>query len=382
MKSSKTTDKSLKICGLILCAGSGTRTGLPYNKILYYVGKKTVLELTIDKFRASKVNSLMLVVSPADESEIKKIADEYENVSVCLGGSTRFESVKNGLNAIEECDIVCIHDGARPHVSPKTIDKSIDDAVTFGSGIVAVPAVDTIKVVQNDQIIKNLARAGLYNIQTPQTFIFDKIKKAYNDVESDAFTDDSEVYAGAGFAPHIVIGEYENVKVTAPKDLYFPAAGRTKIGVGFDVHKLVSGRPLILGGVKLPFDKGLKGHSDADVLTHAVMDALLSAGGFPDIGVLFPDTDKKFKCISSMILLAQVTELIYRNGFTVGNISAVIMAEKPKLQSFINAIRESLASALKIDPCQVNVSATTTEQLGIVGDGKGIAASATCLLFY
>ena len=384
MKSSKTTDSlgGKKICGLILCAGSGSRTGLPYNKILHYVGKKTVLELTIDKFMQSKVNSLMLAVSPSDEAAVKKIADAYENISVCIGGGTRFESVKKGLDAIKECDVVCIHDGARPHVSPKTINKSIDGALEFGSGIVAVPTVDTIKVIQNGEIVKNLARSGLYNVQTPQTFLFDRIKKAYGNAETDSFTDDSEVYANAGFTPHIVVGEYENVKITAPRDLYFPAAGRTKIGVGFDVHKLVPNRPLILGGVRVPFEKGLKGHSDADVLTHAVMDALLSAGGFPDIGVLFPDTDKKFKDINSMILLAQVVELLARNGFTIGNISAIIMAEKPKMQPYINAIRETLAMNLRIDPNFVNVSATTTEQLGIVGKGQGIASSATCLLFY
>ena len=377
---------ALSICGLILCAGSGSRTELGYNKMLYYVGKKTILELTLDRFRASNVTSLMLVVSPTDKDAITKLVGAYENVSICIGGSTRFESVKNGLTAIAEsdepCDVVCIHDGARPHVNAKTINESIEAALEYGSGIVAVPTTDTIKVIENDKIIKNLARQGLYNIQTPQTFLFDMIKKAYDEAKNGSFTDDSEVYAKAGYTPHIVVGEYENIKVTSPNDLYTPTQGRSKIGVGFDVHRLVAGRPLILGGVRIPFNKGLKGHSDADVLIHAIMDALLSAGGFPDIGVLFPDTDDQYKDISSVKLLVRVRDLLRRRGFVIGNVSAVIMAEKPKMEPYIQFMRESLAVALQINPTQINVSATTTEQLGIIGEEQGIATSATCLLFY
>lgn len=371
----------LSVCGLILCAGVGSRTGLSYNKLLHYVGKKTILEITLDRFIQSKCKSITLVVSEKDCDVIGDIAANYSGVHLCLGGETRSASVRYGLGEIGHCDIVVIHDGARPYVTSDLIDKTIESAKKYGSGILAVPAVDTIKEIKSDTVIRTLSRAGLFNIQTPQTFSFQKISDAYMRVKEDC-NDDSEVFERAGYSPKIVLGDYNNIKITTAQDFLRPAAIRTKIGVGFDVHRLVTGRDLILGGVIIPFHKGLDGHSDADVLTHAIMDALLSAAGLPDIGVIFPDTDPKFKNAESISLLTEVLNLISRRGYAVGNISAVIMAEQPKLSPVIPDICLSLAAALALPPDRINVSATTTEQLGIIGEGKGIAASATCLLSY
>ncbi|MDE7394504.1 MAG: 2-C-methyl-D-erythritol 2,4-cyclodiphosphate synthase [Clostridiales bacterium] len=369
----------LSICALILCAGTGSRTGLSYNKLLHYVGRKTILEITLDRFAQSRVDSVFLAINPRDEQAIRELTKPYKHIHIVYGGETRSDSVRRGLDEISYCDVVVIHDGARPYVTPNVIDDSIESAIRYGSGIVAVPTVDTIKEVKNNEIVRSLSRAGLFNIQTPQSFAFNYIADAYNRIEGN-FTDDSEVYERAGYTPKIVIGDYENVKVTSPADLYRGAPARTKIGVGFDVHPLCAGYDLVLGGVKIPHAKGLKGHSDADVLIHAIMDALLSAAGMADIGVLFPDTSPAYQGIASTILLSQVCELV-KQHFIIGNVSAVIMAQKPKMSPHIAAMRQTLAQTMGIHPDQINISATTTENLGIIGNEKGIAASATCLLF-
>ncbi|MCH5351075.1 MAG: 2-C-methyl-D-erythritol 2,4-cyclodiphosphate synthase [Clostridiales bacterium] len=370
--------KNITVGAVIVCAGKGTRTGLSYNKILYHLGQKTVLETVLDKFADSLVSSVTLVISADDEPAIKTLTEPYKNVSLTYGGKTRTESVINGLKSTS-CDIVVIHDGARPFVRPETINASIMSAVTYGSGITAVPAVDTIKHVRSSQIVGSLDRSELYNVQTPQTFRYKEIVDAYQKV-SGVFTDDSEVYARAGYTPHIVVGEYDNIKITNETDLTRVLPDDVKIGVGYDAHKTVDGRPLILGGVTIPHSKGLLGHSDADALTHAVMDAVLSAAGLPDIGVLFPDNDPALSGISSMILLDKVLEKIKNEGMYITNVSAVIMAQEPKMAPHISAIRGSLAKRMNISVGRVNVSATTTENMGVIAGGKAIACSASCLL--
>ena len=198
-------------------------------------------------------------------------------------------------------------------------------------------------------------------------------------MSTDGVTDDAEAYERAGYSPRLVDGSYDNIKITTATDL-LRLSQNNKIGVGYDVHRLVEGRPLILGGVRIEHEKGLLGHSDADVLTHAVMDALLSAAGLPDIGVLFPDTDDRFDGISSLKLLKEVLNKLRERELEIVNVSAVAIAQKPKLSPVIKDIRASLAAALETDNARVNVSATTTEGLGIVGNGDAIAATASCIL--
>lgn len=395
----KNSDSNYEICAVILCAGSGTRTGLNYNKILYNIGTVTVLEKTLECFDGAGIDRFILAVSPDDEKNItdivKPIIKEGVKIDICRGGNTRTQSVKNALDFIDtlyaskigsdnidfpHCGIVLIHDGARPFVSLKTIKESITSARKFGSGIAAVKTIDTIKQVSGEIISKTLERETLYNVQTPQTFRFDEIKKAY-DAAQGSFTDDSSVYENSGFTARIVEGSYDNIKITSPADL-IKFAPRQKIGLGYDVHRLEEGLPLILGGLKIKHSKGLVGHSDADVVTHAIMDALLSAAGLPDIGVLFPNTDNSIKGISSITLLKNVKDKIMQSGYLIGNISAVIIAEKPKLMNHIIGMREILAAELEIMLSQINISCTTSETLGVVGKEQGIAASAVCLLGY
>ena len=362
---------------LALCAGSGSRTGLSYNKILHAVGQKCVLEMTLDSLCRTGADSITLVISPRDEERVREIVAPYENVSLCYGGGTRTESARLGLNSLSPCDIVIIQDGARPFTDEKVFAASVDSALAYGSGIAAVPVSDTVRMNSNGKC-QMLPREQLYALQTPQTFRFEEILAAYNGFDGTA-TDDSAVYEAAGYCPRLVSGSAANRKITTKEDLYF-LSGDLRVGVGFDVHELVEGRKLILGGVHIPYPLGLKGHSDADVLAHAVMDALLSAAGKPDIGVLFPDSDPKFEGADSMKLLETVAGMIEAEGFEICNLSAVVMAQKPKLAPVISEIRRSLSCALKVDFALVNVSATTTEHLGIVGKEQGMAASATALI--
>lgn len=367
------------VCALILCAGKGARTGLPYNKILYTLGKKTLLETVLDAFSQSCVTRCIVVANPDDRAEVEEIAAAYKNTSVTKGGDTRTQSVRNGLRAAQGCDVVAIHDGARPFVSPALIDATVQSALAYGSGVAAVPATDTIKTAENGVITRSLPREKLWCMQTPQTFVYTQLCEAYEKATG-TYTDDAEAYALAGFTPRIVTGAYDNIKITTPTDLMRGAPARVKIGVGFDVHPLTTGRALVLGGVTIPHDKGLDGHSDGDVLTHAIMDALLSAAGLPDIGVLFPDTDPKTEGICSLLLLDEVCKRVRACGYEIGNVSAVVAAQKPKLMPHIAAIRKTLADRMGIRTEQVDVSATTTERLGIVGEEKGMAAHASCIL--
>ena len=365
---------------VIVCAGKGERTGLAYNKVLHVIGVKTVLQTVLDVF-CGTVDMVTVVASEHDLSAISAIVSEYNGVNVVTGGATRFDSVYKGLKATP-CNIAVIHDGARPYVTSDIISRSVASAALHGSGIAAVPCVDTVKRVDGSGKARSLPRSELFCAQTPQTFRYDEILSAYEHAaqcKTRAFTDDAEVYEHAGYSPVLIEGSYANKKITTHGDI-LSVSDSCRIGVGYDVHRLVPNRPLILGGVQIPFERGLLGHSDADVLTHAVMDALLSAAGLPDIGVLFPDTDDKYLGANSLSLLGDVAARVAKAGYTVGNISAVIIAQRPKLSPFIKDIRAALASALGISEEQVNVSATTTEGLGIVGSGDAVAANASCII--
>lgn len=377
-------ERAQNVGAVIVCAGKGERTGLAYNKILHKVGQKTVIENVLDTFfcicDSVNLTQITLVVSQNDIDAVSDIISTYADnrISITPGGATRGESVYNGLKACP-CDVVIIHDGARPYVTPEILKRSVSSAIEHGSGIAAVHSVDTVKRVQNGKLF-SLPRTELFNAQTPQTFNYARILDAYGRVEYGACTDDAEVYEKAGYSPVLIDGDYSNTKITTAHDLFPYVPKNCKIGIGYDVHRLVSGRNLILGGVKIDYPLGLLGHSDADVLIHAIMDALLSAAGLPDIGVLFPDTDDRYLGASSIDLLKNVIDKIYEMGFAVGNISAVIIAQRPKLATVIPQMRRTVADIISTDISRINISATTTEGLGIVGSGDAIAANACCLL--
>ena len=224
-------------------------------------------------------------------------------------------------------------------------------------------------------IVDTPNRNEYITIETPQTFSVDKIRYAYEH-NDECLTDDTQVYEKFFGPVTLVLGSKANKKITSKEDL----EGSYRVGIGFDTHKLVEGRKLILGGIEVPHNKGLLGHSDADVLTHAIMDSVLSAGGLRDIGVLFPDTDNEFKDIYSIRLLEKVYEEITLRGYKIGNISAVIMCQKPKLKNYIPLMVECIANTLHTEKSNINISATTTEGIGLVGREEGISSKSICLL--
>lgn len=363
---------------ILACAGKGERADLGKNKLLYNLGDKTVLEESLSKFVTSGlIDRYIVVVSKKDEKEIKKILPE--GIETVIGGKTRTESVKKALSLVDS-GIVLIHDGARPFVTAKIISDCIDSAVKHGSGITAIPSPNTI-CEEKDGIIKNyLGKDKLYQIQTPQAFKVEQIKKAYNGIKDKSFNDDGEIYKEYIGDVHLVKGDSKNVKLTYKEDFTENNIKDYRVGTGFDCHRLTENRKLILGGVEIPHNKGLLGHSDADVLTHAVMDALLSACSLRDIGYYFPDKDDKYKDANSIELLKRVLKMIKEKGYKVNNISAVIMADKPKLLSFIPKITQNLSNVLNIGTERVGIGATTLEGLGFIGREEGICVRATASL--
>ena len=368
--------RDLRTAAIVLCAGKGTRTGLGYNKVLFALGGTPIAVMSMKAFVDAGVDEVLCVASPSDADVLREYAAPL-GARVCIGGETRTESVRRALGALgSNTKIVLIHDGARPFVTRDTITAAAESAAEYGSGIAAVPATDAIKEVRDGVIIAHPEKSGLYNAQTPQAFDFAQITDAYSKISGN-YGDDSEVYALAGYKPRISRGSYSNRKITTHADLV--GRGDMRTGIGFDVHRLVPDRDLILGGVYVPFEKGLLGHSDADVLTHAVTDALLSAAGLPDIGHLFPDTDPAYKGCSSMLMLGHVMRLLGERGFAVSYVSAAVIAQRPKLAPFIPRICDSLARAIGVPPSAVNVGATTAEKLGMIGEGNAIAAEAFVL---
>lgn len=361
-----------KICAVVLCAGKGLRSGLGYNKVLHSFAHENIAVKSIKKFlRFDEV----IVVCDDDTREVLRSSLPYENLRFVNGGDSRTDSVKNALYSIEKCDVVVIHDGARPFVSDEIIDESIESAINYGSGVVAYSSTNAFKKVVDGKA-QSVDRQDYYVVQTPQSFNYEKLMDAYARVDG-SYADDSEVFERAGYDVHITSGSRDNVKLTTPSD-FLGLNGAYRVGYGFDVHAFCENRKLVLCGKTIDYPLGLLGHSDADAPVHAIMDALLSACSLPDIGVLFPDTDPAFKGANSMHLLAEVMKKI--TDYEIVNVSVCIITQKPKIAPHVMDMRQNLASALAIDVGDVNVSATTTEHLGITGEGKGLASSAMVLV--
>lgn len=344
---------------VIVAAGKSNRFG--QNKLNMPLFDKTVLQQTVSLFDG--IADLIVVVGDF----------ELPGVTVVGGGKTRSESVRNGLNALpSDCDIVAVHDGARPFASRELVSRLFDACSRFGSAVPRVPLSDTIWSGGEAPVPAN--RESFFAVQTPQIFDCVRLKWAFDNIEG-SFPDESTLFFKAFGDVHFEEGEFSNKKLTYPSDL--PVF---RVGNGFDVHPFGEGSGVILGGVKIPFDKKLVGHSDADVLTHAICDAVLTASGNRDIGLQFPDSDDRFLGADSLVLLAACVKMAREKGFCVENVSAVVICQLPKLAPHLDAISQKLASVLKISASCVNLSATTTEHLGALGNGDGIAAQAQALL--
>ncbi|QTQ13434.1 2-C-methyl-D-erythritol 2,4-cyclodiphosphate synthase [Treponema parvum] len=308
------------------------------------------------------------------------------------GGATRQASVLNSLEQLEKENaapdsIVLIHDGARPFVSKKLILDTIAAAKKIGAAVPAIRPVDTQKEVGKDKLIKrHLVREDLAAVQTPQAFLFAPLLKAHRNALKDGcvYTDDTEIWGKYAGDVITVEGDPLNKKITYPSDIVKDMENQTKnmirVGLGYDLHALVEGRKLFLGGVHIPFDKGEAAHSDGDVLLHAITDALLGACALGDIGSFFPPEDNKWKDADSRFLLGNVWNKISAKGWQLCNLDCVIALEKPKFLPYRDEVRRSIAAILGTDEDRIFVKAKTGEKLGKIGRGEAVEAWANCLL--
>ena len=387
----------MRVAAIIAAGGRGERLGAGVPKQLLAIGGVSILRRSIELFAGhDRVDEIVVVLPP--EMAADPPADVWvpgKPLIVVAGGARRQESVKNGFDAVRgRADVVVIHDAARPFASPGLVSRTIEAAWECGAALAALQASDTVKLARDPAaglplVDRTVPRERVFLAQTPQAFRTDVLAAAMAAAAEGAIaTDEAALAEAAGFPVQLVAGEATNLKITTMTDLAAaqalagrdPARPGFRIGTGYDVHRLVEHRPLILGGVAVPHDKGLAGHSDADVVAHAITDAVLGAVAGGDIGRHFPDTDPQWKGASSLAMLTHAVAIAWRAGFTVVNVDAVIVTERPKLAPFIDAIREGLAGALGIPPACVSVKGKTNEGVDAIGRGEAIAAHAVALL--
>lgn len=378
---------------VMAAGGSGTRMKTDRNKVLMPLCGETVLTRSIRMFEGL-ADGMVIVYRPSDRLFVIKCA-EIAAVSFPIlyvpGGESRQQSVSNGLKALpaNDKDIVLVHDAARC-LTPKTvIENVIRSCKIHESGVPGVPAVNTMKYVTTEcTIASTVDRTALYEIQTPQGFLYGKLLSAYQKAETDRFsaTDDASVMEYFGEKVFVTEGSKMNIKITEREDLTIAggilSAERPlyRIGTGYDVHRLAEGRKLVLCGVEVPHEMGLLGHSDADVGLHALMDAMLGALSLGDIGKHFPDTSDDYKGISSLLLLKEVGKLVSDSGYLLANADITLIAQRPKIGPFIPEMLKTVSENLGCRQDQVSIKATTTERLGFEGREEGIAAQAVCML--
>jgi len=363
--------------------------GADMPKVLLPLLGEPVLWWTLSACEDCSAIDAVCLVAPG---EVLREAERWgfrKLLRTALGGKSRGESVLAGLEELPgDAVIAVIHDGARPCVTPQTL-AAVAEAAREGGAASGFPARDTIQQAGTDGFVEATPeRAALWAVQTPQAFGAAAIRSAYRRARAEGFeaTDDVAVARRYGIRVRLTAGDPGNIKVTSPSDLAAAAGilaartGRTpggvRVGIGIDTHRLEAGRPLILGGVTVPYERGLAGHSDADALTHAVIDALLGAAALDDIGVHFPDNDERYRDADSIALLREVRAKLRAAGYRVVNVDATVVAQRPRLRGHITDMRARLAEALGIAPDAVSVKATTTEGLGPEGRGEGITAHA------
>ena len=382
-----------KVSAVLVAAGSSTRMG--FDKLSFDLGGETVVQRSIRAFAECPLVSEIVLVAGKNRAFLEQQAAACTKpVQVVQGGATRAESAKNGVLAAHG-ELVAVHDAARPFVSQAVITAALEAAAACGAAAPAVPVKDTVKravrgdgktVPEHCMVTDTPDRSTLYAVQTPQCFDRAAYLDALDELDAEKarlVTDDCSLFELTGRPVQLTQGDYANLKITTREDL--PRAEQKegndmRIGHGYDVHRLVEDRKLILGGVEVPFEKGLLGHSDADVLAHAVMDAVLGAAALGDIGKHFPDTDPAYAGADSLKLAQHVTRIMLEKGWKIVNIDSTLLCQKPKLAPYIPAMRENLAAAFGMPVDAVSVKATTEEHLGFTGEGLGIAAHAVALI--
>ena len=389
---------AMHVSAIIAAGGSGTRFGAGRPKQLLTLGGVPILQRSVDAFTRSAAIHDVVVALPAELAAYPPayLSGAAKPVRVVCGGERRQDSVARALAHVDaRAGVVVIHDAARPLVSDDLIRRTVDAAIEFGAAIAALSVRDTVKRADDHGMIAGtLRRQEIFLAQTPQAFRVDVLRDALARGRGDMdATDEAMLAEQAGHRVRLVDGDPRNLKITTPDDLVMAeslvgggdarAVDRVaglRIGNGYDLHRLVPGRPLVLGGVTIPFDKGLQGHSDADAVCHAVTDAILGAAGAGDIGRHFPDTDPAWKDADSLELLRRAAAIVAAAGFVVVNVDVVVIAQRPKLVPYVEAMTTSLAGALGCAPGQVSVKGKTNEGADSMGAGESIAVHAVALL--
>jgi 2-C-methyl-D-erythritol 4-phosphate cytidylyltransferase / 2-C-methyl-D-erythritol 2,4-cyclodiphosphate synthase len=379
------------VSAIIAAGGRGLRFGTASLKQLMPLRGRSVLEWSVRAFLAAPDVSEVVVALPGEVAAAPPAflveGLDARRIAIVEGGVRRQDSVTRAFARVPaDADIVVIHDAARPLVSQELIARTVRAAVETGAAIAAMPASDTVKRVAGGRVVDTLRREEIALAQTPQAFRTGILRAAL--ALSDDATDEAALAERAGYPVQMVEGEARNLKVTTPADLTMAeqlmdgraSAVRLRIGNGYDLHRLVTGRPLVLGGVAIPFDKGLLGHSDADAVSHALTDAILGAAGAGDIGRHFSDSDPAWKDADSLDLLARAVAMVQQRGYRVVNVDVVIVAERPKMAPHVPAMIARLARALGVDETCVGIKGKTNEGVDSTGAGESIAVHAVALL--
>jgi len=380
----------MQVSVIIAAGGAGRRLGGAKPKQLLDIGGGSMLSHSLRAFLDHPRVAEVVLVKPAGPlALVLPDVSSTQKLRTVDGGARRQDSVANGFDAADAgSEVILVHDAARPFVTADLISRTIDAAAEHGAAIAALQSRDTVKKVDAGVIVDTIPRETIYLAQTPQGFRRDVLAAAVqlgrDGVEA---TDEAGLAERAGFKVHVVDGDPGNVKITTEEDLV-AARQRTggatpalqRIGTGYDLHRLVEGRPLVIGGVTIPFDKGPLGHSDGDVACHAVTDAILGAVSLGDIGRHYPDTDPKWKGADSLALLADAARMVREAGYQVMNVDLTVILERPKIKDAIDEMRSRLASAIGIDRGAISIKGKTNEGVDAVGRGEAIAAHAVALL--
>ena len=361
---------------VVVAAGKGLRAGQPLPKQFAMWRGKPVLRYSVEALLASGADPLIVAIPENGEAAARQALEGLTGYELVTGGATRQQSVAHALSAIGSADRVLIHDAARPDL-PETVIARLLDALDDAPGAIPVlPVVDSLSRDENGLMVGTARREELRRVQTPQAFRFADIRGAHATWEGDPVAgDDAQVLRAAGGDVAHVAGDERLAKLTFAED-FMTALPPMRVGMGYDVHRLAEGEELWLGGIRIEHDRGLAGHSDADVALHAIVDALLGAIANGDIGSHFPPSDPQWKGASSDRFLAHAARLVTDAGYAVGNIDLTIICEAPKIGPHRQAMRERIADLLGVDINAISVKATTTERLGFTGRGEGIAAQA------
>jgi 2-C-methyl-D-erythritol 4-phosphate cytidylyltransferase/2-C-methyl-D-erythritol 2,4-cyclodiphosphate synthase len=379
--------RAMRVIALLMAAGSGSRFGAAEPKQFLPLLGKPILRHAAEALLADgAVQALLPVVAPGQAARVLSMLEGLPCLPAVEGGATRQESVRAGLEALADQapDAVLVHDAARPILPPGSIPALLAALEIHPGAVPAQPVTDTLKAGEDGTILRTVPRAGLYRAQTPQAFRFAALLEAHRSATEEA-TDDASLLEAAGLPVALLPGSENNLKVTYPEDLaraeaallprFLPA-----MGTGFDVHRLVEGRPLILCGLTIPHDKGLDGHSDADVGLHALCDAIYGALAEGDIGRHFPPSEAEWKDADSARFLRHAAGRVAARGGIITHADVTLICERPKIGPHADAMRARLAELMGIPVTRVSVKATTTERLGFTGRGEGIAAQAAATL--